>query len=205
MKSYPSIEKALTPPDLPLYTWDKIDGSNLRFEWSRKAGWMKFGTRDRLFDETDEVFGAAIALFRNTMGEPLTAYARKMRWDALVVFAEFAGERSFAGLHHPDDEKKLYLIDASPHRVGIMDPRDFLELVEKTHVQTTRYLGRIKWNRTFLDDVARKELPEITCEGVVGKVMDGRRLLMWKTKTDQWKEMVRNKFDTAVALKLIES
>ena len=30
-------------PDI--IAFDKIDGSNLRFEWSRKRGFYKFGTR----------------------------------------------------------------------------------------------------------------------------------------------------------------
>lgn len=201
---YPSIPKALSPPGVPLYTWDKIDGSSLFFEWTRKQGWCKQGTRERLFDATDTLVGGAIEVFQRTHAEALGKYAKDQRLDKFYAYVEFAGERSFAGMHHPEDEKRLYLFDAS-YGDGVFDPRDFLKLADKTGVQTPNYLGRVKWNKTFLDDVRAKTLAGITCEGVVGKVMERDRLRMWKTKTGEWRQMVLNKFETAVALRLIES
>ena len=47
MKSYPSIPK-FSFGDIKLHTFDKLDGSNLRFEWTKKKGWYKFGTRSWL-------------------------------------------------------------------------------------------------------------------------------------------------------------
>ena len=43
--------------------FNKLDGSNLRFEFSFKGGWYKFGTRNRLFDKSDKDYGQAIDLF----------------------------------------------------------------------------------------------------------------------------------------------
>ena len=46
MKHYPKIEyynKGLYGRDI--IGFDKLDGSNIRCEWSRKRGWYKFGTK----------------------------------------------------------------------------------------------------------------------------------------------------------------
>lgn len=206
MKSYPSIERASfrTPPGRDLFTFDKIDGSNLRFEWTRKRGWWKFGTRERLFDRTDKHFGSAVDVFLKTMAEPLAKFSYDQKWDPLVVFTEFYGERSFAGLHHPEDEKKLALIDVSP-RGGILPPKDFLNIVEKIGFHAPRYLGVRRWNQPFLKMVEDAALEGITLEGVVGKGVERDKLVMFKYKTMLWRDAVRNKYETAVALKLIES
>lgn len=59
MKQYPSINSSngQSFKEFVADVFDKLDGSNLRFEWSKKQGWYKFGTRHRLFDNTDPVFG----------------------------------------------------------------------------------------------------------------------------------------------------
>lgn len=54
MKQYPSINGQISY-EFPVYVWDKLDGSNIRAEWSKKNGFYKFGTRERLLDSTDKV------------------------------------------------------------------------------------------------------------------------------------------------------
>ena len=41
----------------------KHDGSNLRFEWSRKQGWFRFGSRRRLLEREHPTFGKSMAMF----------------------------------------------------------------------------------------------------------------------------------------------
>ena len=79
MKSYPSVASSRGSQfrAFKAHVFDKIDGSNLRFEWSPKRGWYKFGTRKRLFDETDEVFGPAVRLWKETFAEPLGNWAAR--------------------------------------------------------------------------------------------------------------------------------
>lgn len=57
MKEYPSIPAAadlLARPDAylgqPFVAFDKLDGSNIRAEWDRKKGWLRFGSRRRLLE-----------------------------------------------------------------------------------------------------------------------------------------------------------
>ena len=45
MEQYPHIEGSTKAPiGEPCIAFYKYDGSNLRFEWSPKKGWHKFGT-----------------------------------------------------------------------------------------------------------------------------------------------------------------
>ena len=200
MKSYPSIPKFLGSSTL-LHTFDKIDGSNLRFEWSKKRGWYKFGTRTRLFDESDEQFKEAIPLFNNTLSEPLGKICHDNRWDKVVVFAEFWGENSFAGCHESNDIKNLTLIDVSIHRKGILPPRDFLKIFGD---YGPKYLGEYRWNKEFIDKVKHNNIPHITFEGVVGKRSDKNIIVMYKAKTQQWIDKVRERF-SEIADEIINS
>ncbi len=73
MKAYPSIplstdSRSIGEPCIGFY---KYDGSNLRWEWSKKQGWHKFGTRTRLFGKDEEPYNQAIPLFLETMGDAL--------------------------------------------------------------------------------------------------------------------------------------
>ena len=113
MKAYPSIPSSTGQKfrEFEAHVFDKIDGSNLRWEWNSKRGWYKFGTRNRLFDVTDPDFGSAIDIFFSKFAEPLERHARSQRWRACMAFTEFWGENSFAGLHDPTDDKYLTLID----------------------------------------------------------------------------------------------
>jgi hypothetical protein len=191
MKQYPSIPGVGDGVSMRLHTFDKIDGSNLRFEWSKKKQWYKFGTRKRLFDESDIQFGAALPLFMETLAEPLEKIIRKQRWDKVVVFAEFWGKNSFAGYHVDDDPKLLTLIDVSPHRKGILPPKDFLDLFGEFG---PHYLGHIKWSHDFVSKVRRGEVENITFEGVVGKTINKKRIVMYKAKSQAWYDRVMNRF-----------
>ena len=63
MKEYPSIPNSNGQSFENLgsvHLFDKLDGSNLRMEGTKKRGWFKFGSRTQMIDETSEQFGAAI-------------------------------------------------------------------------------------------------------------------------------------------------
>jgi hypothetical protein len=97
MKEYPSIEGPSKAPRDQCIAFFKYDGSNLRFEWQRKKGWCKFGTRHCLFDESHEVFGEAIKLFNETIAIKIDPILRKEYRDAqiITVYCEFFGKQSF--------------------------------------------------------------------------------------------------------------
>lgn len=206
MKPYPSIQSSNGQKfrEFEAHVFDKIDGSNLRFEWTRKAGWTKFGTRTRLFDHTDPDFGIAISLFFASWQEQLTKVARDERWNHLIVFMEFWGDKSFAGKHDPADGKRLTLFDVCPDKKGIMGPKEFLDLFETFPIP--RFFGVRKWTRGFVERVRNGEAPSgMTFEGVVGKGGSGHKLVMAKAKTQAWVDKVLAQYGETEGKKLVES
>lgn len=205
MKTYPSIPRSTGQDfqEFEAYVFDKLDGSNLRFEWARKSGWYKSGTRTRLFDQNDPVFGVALHLFHRTMAEPIEVVAMKERWDRVIVFTEFWGPKSLGGLHDPDDPKQLTLFDVNPHKKGLLGPSEFLKLFGDMNIP--RFLGVRKWTRGFVDQVRRGEINGITDEGVVGKAGDGHKLVMAKAKTQTWIEKILARYGEAEGRKIVDS
>lgn len=204
MKSYPSILR-VNPDgfDKELYTFDKLDGSCLRFEWSRKTGWFKYGTRKRLFDRNDPVFGEAIPLFMETLAEPLAEIAHNNKWINIVAFCEFWGKQSLAGRHQPDDPKFLTLFDVSIYRHGMLGPKEFLKYFK--YLPIPNFLGVQKWDKSFVDKVRNSEFEQITFEGVVGKFGDYDDLTLVKCKTNNWFEAIKRLYAEDEARKIINS
>lgn len=203
MKPYPSISRSTGQDfqEFEAYVFDKLDGSNLRVEWSRKQGWFKFGTRNRLFDETDEVFAEAIPIFHSTLAEGLTKVVRDERWDRVTVFMEFWGKQSFAGQHVPGDQKFLTLFDVNPYKQGILGPKQFIDLFE--HLPIPKLLGRLKWTRGFVERVRLGQVEGITEEGVVGKGGFRHELVMAKAKTQVWIDKVLAHYGLEAGQKII--
>lgn len=204
MKSYPSIIRVDQAGwDRDLYTFDKLDGSNLRFEWSRKTGWYKFGTRKRLIDKGDPIFGPAIPLFMETLAEPIAEIAHNNKWINIVAFAEFWGKNSVAGRHDPTDSKQLTLFDVSIYRHGMLGPKEFLNHFK--YLNIPNFLGVHKWNKHFVDKVRNSEFDQITFEGVVGKSGDYDDLTLVKCKTNNWFEAIKRLYSEDEARKLMNS
>lgn len=126
MKPYPSITAAIRR-DVPVYIFDKIDGSNMRAEYSRKEGWYKFGQRHGLLDDSNLFLKEAPDLFKATYADALAAIFRKERWDRAIAFFEFAGASSFAG-NHANEPHAVTLFDVSVHPKGFLEPSRFIKL-----------------------------------------------------------------------------
>ena len=121
MKPYPSITNI--PADFlgrACIAFEKLDGSNLRFLWNRRRGWCQFGTRHRVFTATDADFGPAIPRFLESLAQPVeeAVLARHPRVEEFIVFCEYLGPHSFAGLHDP---ARLGVPDNQPMRLVPFD------------------------------------------------------------------------------------
>jgi len=203
MKSYPSITyPGKKGVGKQLHTFAKLDGSNLRFEWTKKKGWHKFGTRRHLFDESFDVYGPAIPLFRERLAEKLERVIHDNRWDKAIVFCEYYGPGSLGGQHEPGASMELTVIDVNPHRKGILSPTDFLKMFGEVG---PHYLGYLKWSTELIEQVRHGELEGATFEGVVGKYMEGKVLKMHKTKTEAWREAILARYGEVRGRKLINS
>ena len=117
MKEYPSIANVVQ--NIPVYAFDKIDGSNIRAEWSRKKEFYKFGSRHRLLGDDDPLLGEAIEIINNKYHDDLSRIFVNQRHERCIVFFEFYGANSFAG-NHCDEPHDVKLIDVNPYKKGIL-------------------------------------------------------------------------------------
>lgn len=190
MKEYPSIERKYMK-DKPIYAFDKLDGSNVRMEWSAKRGFYKFGTKTQLIDKDSPIFGRAVPLFVDKYETDLAKVFAKKRWQRAVCFCELHGENSFAGNHNMDDKLTVTLFDVSIDDI-ILDPRDFLDCFGHLDVAPLLYNGNA--NEEFIHSVHRSELEGMTFEGVVCKTTVRHKKEnpeMFKVKSNAWIEKLK--------------
>jgi len=193
MKSYPKIEyynKGLF--NEKCFAFDKIDGSNLRFEWGYKRGWYKFGTRTTMIDRSNPQFGAGIDIFLNKYGEELDKIFRSKykKVESFVVFGEFVGENSFGGQHDPNDEKDVIMFDISAYKRGFINPTEFIDNFGHLHIPTIVYEG--KYTNELIHNVKSNSFG--LKEGVIVKGEIKNDVWMVKIKTSLWLKKIKEKF-----------
>jgi len=184
MKIYPSIPKEITRGAV-VYAQDKLDGSCIRAEWSRKRGLYKFGTRKRLLGADEKPLGEAIEKINSKYSGGLSEIFRKHNWRKVVCFFEFFGPHSFAG-SHKSEPHDVVLFDVAVDNRGILDPKDFIKLFK--YIDTVDVLYHGKLTSEFIDSVKSGKLEGMTFEGVVckGKSITPGRPMMFKIKSQAW-------------------
>lgn len=191
MKSYPSIEKKFAKKE-KYYFFDKLDGSNIRAEWSAKKGFYKFGTRKRLLEENEPLLGEAVLLIKEKEDE-FALFAKKEKIERFVAFFEFFGENSFAGSHE-DELHKIVLIDVDVYKKGFIPPKEFIDIFKKYKIEIPKILHIGKANSDFLDSVCTGKLDGMTFEGVIGKRMKGKTTHdYFKIKNREWLDKLKEK------------
>lgn len=192
MQQFPSIDgSAKAPLGKPCIAFYKYDGSNLRWEWSPKQGWHKYGTKHQLFDASEPMYGKAIPIFKDTMGDEIVRRVKSLERgiQRITVFTEFFGPGSFAGQHVETDTMELRLIDAFLFKRGFMAPRTFLKTFgDMPQAAGVIYEGNL--NKQFIDDVRKGVYP--VWEGVVAKG-DGFQV---KIKTDAYFKKLNEVYGT---------
>jgi hypothetical protein len=196
VKQYPSIPRGIGQDfrEFDAHVFDKLDGSNLRFEWSRKRGWHRQGTRHRLFDLSDPQFGPALPMFRETWSEQLSRKFTDDRLQEAIVFLEYWDSSCLGGRSaDPEAVKRLTLIDVNVHRRGFVAPMEFVREYAPLG-DTAAYLGQTRWTRGFVERVYEGDVEGITLEGVVGKGGEGHSRIMSKAKTRIWLEAIKARY-----------
>lgn len=194
MKTYPKIEYLSDKfTGEKVWAFDKLDGSNIRFEWNKKRGWYKFGTRKNMISESDPNFGNAIPIFLEKYGDDLekvfkTKYSNYL---SVVVFAEYLGENSFAGQHVDSDKKDLILFDVNLYKRGFIEPEEFIDNFGHLHIPKLIY--NQNFNEDFINQVKENKfnLSEgVICKGL-RKTKGDNLIWMTKIKTNQWLQKVK--------------
>jgi hypothetical protein len=197
MKQYDSIDYFGDHWGLPVIAFDKLDGSNLRFEYSHKRGFYKFGTRKQMIDETSE-FGFAIDLFLKKYSEPLTRIFKSKEYRnvlSFVCYAELVGTKSAFGQHNFGNDKfDIVLFDVDQYKKGFVPPKEFVKNFSEVGIPRIVYEGNL--NKEFIERVKQNEF-DLT-EGVICKgqtlTRKGRPELYYcKIKTNDWFERLRMK------------
>jgi hypothetical protein len=203
MKTYPSVGRDIL--NKPIYAFDKLDGSNIRAEWSKKNGFCKFGSRKRLLDESDKLLGEAKNLVLEKYSDDLSKIFREQRWQKAVAFFEFHGPSSFAGSHVSEETKTVTLFDVAGDKNGILEPKDFLKRFGHLDIASLLYQGNA--NSDFVAEVKEGRLEGMTFEGVVckGKSKSPGLPLMFKIKNQLWIDKLHSycKNDTKLIEELI--
>jgi hypothetical protein len=193
MKTYPTISKEVQTVE-PVYAFDKLDGSNIRAEWSRKRGFYKYGTRRRLLDAYERPLGLAIELINDQYGEELAQRFKDERVESAIAYFEFFGDNSFAGFHYESDDFKVILFDVSLYKRGFMGPKEFMKFATGLSTPTMVYHGNA--NQPFVQSVMRGEQPDVTFEGVVCKYIRKKQIRMFKVKSAAWLKKLKAKCGT---------
>lgn len=193
MKEYPTI--SLSPRyGIPVYICDKLDGSCLRAEWDPKKGFWKFGRRNALLDDSNPFLPLSKPLFLDTYGDALGRIFTDQRWQKAVAFFEFWGPQSFAGNHVEGDDFQVTLFDVAANKKGLIEPGPFYKMFGD--LPTAELLDYCKFNKLVEKGIrdGGEELG-VTFEGVVckGKNISPGLPLMWKVKTQQWLDKLREK------------
>lgn len=189
MLQYPSILGwKKSPIGKPCVAFNKYDGSNLRWEYSPKQGWNKFGTRKTMFDKNTPLYNQAIELFMDNMSGSIVetvnhAFGRKV--ERITAFTEFFGPSSFAGYHEHDEAKQLKLFDVFVFKKGFIPPKQFAKLF-KRHEWCAEVVYEGNMSREFVEDVRNGKYP--VYEGVICKGEDW----MAKVKTLEFLNRLRD-------------
>jgi hypothetical protein len=204
MLQYPSIlgVKKL-PKGFPCFAFYKYDGSNLRFEWSQKKGWSKFGSRTQLIDINNEIFGKGIEIFQNQMADIIIErikyfYPKQFKSiERITVFAEFYGENSFAGTHFVEDMKDLKLFDVFLFKKGFLSPERFIEVFgDWDKSAEVVYTGKL--DDEFIEKIRYNTLDIKLNEGVICKGSSDK--IQFKTLNQVWMTKIKT-FDFINKLK----
>lgn len=197
MKQYDEIKYFGDYWGLPIIAFDKLDGSNLRFEYSQKRGFYKFGTRQMMIDNSHPEFGFAIDIFLNKYAKELTKIFKSKEYrDVLsfTCFAELVGTKSKFGQHeYGNDTFDIIIFDIEQYKKGLIPPRQFHKDFLWAGIPNIIYAGNL--NKEFVNQVKSNEfgLKEgVVCKGVIPNKKENN-LFYCKIKTDQWFEELRKK------------
>jgi len=200
MKEYPKILGVSEANDKPCVAFYKYDGSNLRFEWRFKRGWYKFGTRHRLFNETDPEYGESVSIFMAKYADGIEKILKDKfkKIESAIAYCEFFGPYSFAGIHeeaflgvNSNAPKDLILFDVNVHKKGFIPPWQFLDFFNHLHIAKVVYEGH--FTEDFVQDI-RNSVYNVE-EGVIVKGGQSvHEIWMRKIKTYAYLKKLKEKF-----------
>jgi hypothetical protein len=201
---YPKMPGSKDSPLEKCVAFEKYDGTNLHWVRDAEMGWYAFGTRRDRFDLDERGiadFNAAhpgleeaATIFLRDFAAPLDAIFQgnsDYQCSEIIVFTEFLGEQSFAGMHKPEDPKQLVLLDVQTDR-GMLDPEIFVQEFSAVNLARTVYRGKLTGK--FMEDVRTGKYA--VAEGVVCKGKNANGVWMVKIKTNAYMQKLQQVFQS---------
>lgn len=188
MKQYPSITKDPIY-NQTFYWFDKLDGSNIRAEWRKKQGFYKFGTRHRLLDKKEPILGESIDLFMDKYSIELENRFKSYRYDQVTCFFEFFGNGSFAG-NHMNEPHNVVLFDLDVYKKGLLPPKEFIDITSGLDIPKLLHVGN--YTVPLVHEVKYSLIPDMTFEGIVGKAVVKKNIMMVKIKSNAWLDKLKS-------------
>lgn len=206
MLQYPSIASVGTSKiskGTMCHSFVKYDGSNIRFEWTKKQGFHKFGSRHHLIDKTHPMLGESIEIVQDLTGPALLRDL--INWDKRLInnageftgFAEFFGKSSFAGNHVADEEHFMKVFDVSIYKKGFLKPNELCEFALSEHY--AKLLGIVPYNESYMDSIFKgdgldqADYIQTIAEGVILKAVVKNQVQRIKLKTKVWLDEIKAK------------
>jgi hypothetical protein len=205
MKSYHSIQRYNKDHiGKPVFSFEKIDGSNIRAEWSRKLskkssftmGFGKFGTRNQMIHKNSP-FVEAVGIFENKYAEDLDKIFRESKTfrgiERITVYGEFFGKSSFAGQHVWDEPHDVLIFDAFLYKKDYLPPSTFMKEFRMLEIPFLEYTGLL--TPEYIERVEKGD-----GEGRVYKGVEDGKVFMGKIKTTRWLNEVKALYGEKVML-----
>jgi hypothetical protein len=205
MKTYHSIQRYNEDHlGKHVFSFEKIDGSNIRAEWSRKLskkssftmGFSKFGTRNQMIHKNSP-FAEAIGIFENKYAEDLDKIFNEDKIfrgiERITVYGEFFGSNSFAGQHDWKEDHDLLIFDVFLYKKDYLSPADFMKSLGVLDVPFLEYTGPLTLE--YIERVERGD-----GEGRVYKGADNGKTFMGKIKTQRWLNKVKALYGEKIML-----
>ena len=204
MIEYPTISNSSKAPRKHCMAFKKYDGSNIRAKWTAKKGFDLFCSRQCLIDETHPHLSQSIAIFKERCAAQLDSYFRSEKdfrhEKEIVVFSEFFGPNSFAGLHVAEDPKELVVFDImlirKPNPVFLL-PQDFHKRFSGV-VRTSELAFTGNLSDQFIADVRAGNYGTgegLVCKGTEKSGAYRGGVWMCKIKTQAYFDLLKKRFD----------
>lgn len=194
MKEYPSIEALPGPIAGNYYVFDKLDGSNIRAEMSKKLVFNKFGKRHGLLDDSYPILRRSEELINDKYTDMIAMLMKKNKWENVTCFFEFLGPSSFAGWHNPDEQQDVILLDIWIHKRGFIEPKELVKVIGEEFLPRLLSVGNV--TKPIIEQVSNGTLPGMSFEGIVVKGPYNKKTGMldsYKWKNIAWLKKLKEK------------
>ena len=181
---------------MPVMAFDKIDGTNIRIEFSHKRGFYKFGTRKTMFDVRGEEFGFVVPLFMEKFEKDLTSVFKTEKYkkvERFLCYFELFGEDSEFGQHDVEQPFDLVLLDVDVYKKGYVKPYDFIK--DFGHLKIPRVIHDGILDAEFVQRIKNDETLDegVICKTVLKKKKGGEEMYHCKIKTKNWMKRLKEK------------